>query len=95
MIWNLESILHAFDHQENLDFVAIAFWVITALFTKGWETSSVRYAIYLERHSIAGIYVGNIPRCVASSGCRSFPSDDKALYLICVLHFLDNIGLDN
>ena len=59
VIWNLESILHAFDHQENLDFVAIAFWVMTALFTKGWEASSARY---LGRRSIAGIYVGNFPR---------------------------------
>ena len=44
----------------------------------------MRYGIYLDRRSTAGICVGNIPRsaltpmmgllCVASSGSRSFPS---------------------
>ena len=62
MMWNLESILHAFDHQENLDFVAITFWVMTALVTREWELSSVRYAIYLDRRSISGMYVGNTPK---------------------------------
>ena len=60
--WKLESNLQVFDHHENLDFVAMALWVMTALYTRGCEVSSMRYAMYLARRIIAGMYVGNIPR---------------------------------
>ena len=53
--WNLESNLQAFDHHENLDFVAMALWVITAFFTRGWEVSSMRYAMYLASRIMAGM----------------------------------------
>ena len=49
------SILHALDHQANLDLEAMAFWAMTAFARRGWALESVIYAICLVRRSIPGM----------------------------------------